>query len=95
MKRYAIVLVVLAAGCAQSRTDRFCKQAVEERTKNEPAGRTFRADLFLEGCRKLPPSDAQCTIPSFAGSAPVRAAKECESAYRNPDFPRDAILGTP
>ena len=90
----ALLLILLAGGCAQSRTDALCKKAVEERTKNQPPGSTFQTARFLEGCKKLPPADAQCTVPSFSGSAPVLASKECQSAYRNPDFPRDAISGT-
>ena len=78
-------------GCAQARTDRYCRQAAEERTKNEASVRVFPKERFLEACRKLPPDDAQCTVPSFAGSAPVLAAKECDR--QNPAVPKDILLG--
>ena len=95
MRRILPMLAALSIhvlGCGQGRTDRYCKQASEERSKADTA-RVFPAERFLEACRKLSPADAQCTVPSFAGSPTVRGSKECRSAYLNPAFPKDILLG--
>ncbi len=95
MRRHDHTLVLvcalsLAAGCARS-SESWCRQAVEERTRNSPT-HTFPAEAFMRACRQLPPAHAQCTVPSYSGSYAVQSERGCTEAYRNPLFPRDLIL---
>lgn len=79
-----------AVGCGRS-AEHYCQQAVEERTRNSPTHR-FPAEAFLRVRRTLPAAHAQCTVPSYAGSAAVRSERGCDEAYRNPSFPRDLLI---
>ncbi|MFO0648918.1 MAG: hypothetical protein U0326_21935 [Polyangiales bacterium] len=95
MPRTARLLARLAAlslvvGCGRS-AEQYCRQAVEERTRNSPTHR-FPAEEFLRVCRTLPAAHAQCTVPSYAGSYAVQSERGCVEAYRNPNFPRDLLL---
>jgi hypothetical protein len=99
VRRASLLIALLTTAsvlgaCAEARTERYCQQAVAERTKGD-AARTFPTERFLAACRKLSPADAQCTVSAYAGSPTVLAAKECHSAYMNPAFPKDLLLGTP
>ncbi len=86
------MLAALSAvvGCGRS-AEHYCRQAVEERTRNSPSHR-FPAEEFLRACKTLPAAHAQCTVPSYAGSYAVRSERGCDEAYRNPSFPRDLLI---
>jgi hypothetical protein len=88
-----VVWGLALSGCGKALTERYCRQAADERARNAPSGRVFPRAQFLAACARLPAQHAQCTIPSFAGSYVVLQARECREAYSNPAFPRDIILG--